>query len=229
MTQGSVLYRAAQLLGRGVGALLGPVEVEGTPNIPREGGFILLANHQSLLDPVLLQAVLPRPLHTLTKSTQFAAPGMGWLLPALHAIPVRRYRVDAQAVRTLLRILREGGGVGIYPEGERSWDGRLQPLRRGTVRVVLAAGVPVIPCGIEGSWALWPRWSARPRRHRVRIRIGAPLDLGPPAGRREREERVGPVSGLLTARLRELSGEPPGREAGDDRDHDPSPDPFPPP
>src|SRR5690606_38543582 len=70
-----------------------------------------------------------------------------------------RFEPDPQAVRLVLRRLREGHGVGLYIEGERSWGGRPQAPRRGTVRLILRAGVPVVPAAIAGSYEAWPRWT----------------------------------------------------------------------
>lgn len=192
------------------------VEVSGVERVPGEGPFILLANHQSLLDPILVQAAIRRPVHTMTKSTQFGHPFMGWVMPRINAFPVRRYRVDPQAVRVVLRLLEEGKGVGIYPEGERSWDRRIQPLRRGTVRVILKAGVPVILCGVSGTYGIWPRWSRRLRRRRVRIRFGEPLSFGRHDDRESREEALPGAIRRLDETLRALAeaGEGEGRGRG---------------
>ena len=189
------------------------VEVSGREHLPSEGPFILLANHQSLLDPILVQSACPRPVHSMTKSTQFGHPLMGWVLPRINAFPTRRYQVDSQAVRVVLRRLEAGEPVGIYPEGERSWDGRIQPLRRGTVRVILKAGVPVVPCGVSGSYGVWPRWSRRLRRRRVRLRFGEPLHFGAHDEREEREAALPGAIRRLEEVLRVLS-EPAGAGTG---------------
>lgn len=184
------------------------IRVEGRENVPRSGPFILIFNHQSILDPLLAQSHCRPTVYSMTKSTQFAHPVFRWLLPRAGGFPVRRYRIDPQAVRTTLRYLSEGKVVGVYPEGERSWDGELQPLRRGTVRLLLKAGVPVVPCGIQGSFDVWPRWSSRPRRREVVIRFGEPLLLGAHDDRAERERLLPETADLVARRLRTLSGEP---------------------
>ena len=186
--------------------LLTRMHVEGRDNIPKEGPFFLVPNHQSILDPLMIQAFCSRRVHSMTKSTQFGSPVMYWLLPRIGAFPARRYRTDPQCVRTVLRLLEDGEGVGIYAEGERSWDGRMQPFRRGTIRLILKAGVPIIPVGITGSYDVWPRWSKRPRRASVRIRYGEPIELGRHDDRAERETAVESTTTLLRARIRELMG-----------------------
>jgi 1-acyl-sn-glycerol-3-phosphate acyltransferase len=183
------------------------VRVEGRENLP-DGPFVLIFNHQSFLDPLLAQSHCPPTVYSMTKSTQFAHPIFRWLVPRVGGFPVRRYRVDPQAVRTALRYLEEGKVVGVYPEGERSWDGVLQPFRRGTVRLLLKVGVPIVPCGLEGSFDVWPRWGAGVRRADVTIRFGEPIHLGRHDDRAERERLLPETQETLARILRRLSGEP---------------------
>ena len=177
---------------------------EGVENIPKRGPFFLVPNHQSVLDPLIIQAMCPRTVHSMTKSTQFANPFMRYLLPRIAAFPTRRYRVDPQTVRVALRNIEAGHGVGLYPEGERSWDGQLQPLRRGTLRLLLKTGAPVVPVGISGSYDVWPRWSKRPRRCPVRVRFGTPIHFGAHHTRTEREAVLPEATVRLERALKEL-------------------------
>lgn len=189
-------------------------DVSGLRNIPASGPFILVANHQSVLDPILVQTTCPRPLHTFTKSTQFSGAFFRWVLARVYGIPTRRYRIDPQVVRVALRRLDEGKGVGIYPEGERSWDGALQPFRQGTIRLLLKAGVPVVPCGIDGSYDVWPRWSRRIRRFRVRIRFGEAIHWPALNDREQREVAAPEAARRLRAALVELGAWSRESEAG---------------
>lgn len=205
-------YRVIRFLSRWTLRVLARVRAEGVENIPREGAFILLPNHESAMDPLLVQGFCPRPVHAMTKSTQFASPFFRWMIPRLHGFPVRRYRVDPQAVRMLLRYLERGRGVCVYPEGERTWDGELQPFRRGALRVLLRAGVPIVPVGIWGMFQLWPRWARRPRlrpRATVRIRYGQPFQMEPILDRDEREARIPELDQRLREELRRLSAAEP--------------------
>jgi 1-acyl-sn-glycerol-3-phosphate acyltransferase len=188
------------------------LRVEGKKNVPKRGPFILLVNHESFLDPLLVHAVCPRLLFSMTKSTQFAKPFMRWLVIRLGGcgFPTRRYRVDPQTVRVALRFLDEGRGVGIFPEGERSWDGRLQPLRLGTIRLVLKAGVPVILCGVTGAYDVWPRWGNFRwwhfgfRRPPVTVRFREPFDFGKHDDRADREALFDRTLETITAAMEEV-------------------------
>ena len=198
-------YGPLKRMGWVLSHLVARIRVEGRENVPREGPFILLANHQSILDPIFAQSQCPRDLYTLTKSTQFGVGLFGWLLPRINGIPTRRFKVDPQVVRVILRHLSEGQGIGIYPEGERSWDAEIQPFRRGTIRVVLKAGVPVIPCGVSGSYDVWPRWSKRVRRAPVTIRFGEAISFGAHDDRAAREKAVPEATERIREALEALS------------------------
>ncbi len=212
-----ILYRTAQRLARTLWKFLGTMDIQGLENIPAAGPCIVIANHQSYVDPILIQAWCRRPLHTMAKSTQFSTPGLGWLMKKLLSFPVRRWEIDPQAARIFLRRLQAGDAVCVYVEGERSWDARLQPPRRGTLRLILKAGVPVIPCAIDGTYDFWPRWG-RPRRGaHVRIVVGRPIRF-PQCDDRDQRDRLLPETGeRLMGALRELLEEArarPGESTG---------------
>ena len=201
-------YSFFRLPVRCAALLLTRPTVTGLEHVPRKGAFFLIPNHLSILDPVVVMASCPRRLETLTKSTQFAAGWFfPWFLPRAGAIPTRRYKVDPQVVRTVLRVLERGEGVCLYPEGERSWDGTLQPLRRGTVRLLLKAGVPVIPCGISGSFEARPRWSRSLHRARVSLRFGEAIHFGVHDTRAERDRALDAATERISSALLRLSGE----------------------
>ena len=169
------------------------IRCEGEENVPPQGPFLLVLSHQSHLDSLVLHTFCPRLLFTLAKSSVFRTRFMAWLAPRVGALPTRRYQIDPQAVRVALRLVGSGQGVGVFPEGERSWDGKLQPLRRGTIGLLLKAGVPVIPCGLVGTYEVVPRWGRMAwwkvglRREPVTIRYGEPIHLGRHGDRTSRE------------------------------------------
>lgn len=201
-------YRLLQGIARFMIHRIANVRVEGLENVPESGPFILLPNHQSALDPLLVQGICPRLVSTMTKSTQFGSPFFRLLLRLGSAYPVRRYRVDPQAVRVTFRTLQKGGVVCLYPEGERSWDGTLQPLRRGALRVILRAGVPVVPVGVEGMYDIWPRWRGVPRLGLdVTVRFGRPMHFGAHLDRASRERALPAADLAIREALLRLSGE----------------------
>jgi 1-acyl-sn-glycerol-3-phosphate acyltransferase len=209
VSEATRFYRFMQWLARSLWKAYATLDVRGTENVPTTGPFLLLCNHQSNLDPILIQAVAPRPVHAMAKSTQFAAPVVGSIMQRLLSFPVRRYQVDPQAVRLSLRLLGDGRAVCIYIEGERSWDGRLQKPRRGTLRLALRAGVPIVPCGITGSYDAWPRWDNRIQRRRIAITFGTPITLPHLLRREEREAFLDEAADRIMRALADLTGSTP--------------------
>lgn len=181
------LYRFCCWLVRVTWRSLGNYSVTGLEHIPQTGPFLVLPNHQSYIETMLIPAVLPRPIYAMAKSTQFNAPFFGWFMAKIFAYPVRRFEIDPQTVRFMMRRFGEGYGVMVFIEGERTWDGEVQPARLGVGRIALKTGVPVIPCRIEGAFDAWPRWSGKPQSRHVKISFGPPLQLPATASRAERE------------------------------------------
>jgi len=194
-------YHTARWLVRALWRRVGTLEVTGLEHVPVNGPCIIIANHQSYLDPLLAQAVVPRVVHSMAKSTQFASPAMARLMSLIYTFPVRRYEPDPIAVRTVLRLLGAGKAVMIYIEGERSWDGRLQPPRRGTIRLLLKAGVPIIPCRIDGAYDAWPRWGRLRRGAHVSIAFKPALNLPALDRRADREAALESATDRIMATL----------------------------
>ena len=151
------------------------VDIQGLHHIPKHGSAVLLSNHTSILDSIILGVFSRRNIWFMAKNSQYKGAFLTWALRHLRAFPVRRYTTDTQAVRNAIRIVRQGHILGIFPEGERSWDNTLLPFRCGTMRLVLALGAPVIPVGISGAYEIMPRWTSSIKRVPVNVRIGEPI------------------------------------------------------
>ena len=189
------------------------VRVEGLERVPSRGPAILAINHLSMLDPILVGAVMPRTVHFMAKEELFRYPLLGWLLRRFHAFPVRRGQADREALSRALAVLKAGEVVGIFPEGTRSPDGQLLPLQGGTAFLALKSGAAVIPVAIAGTHRAMPRGALWPRRTRVEIRVGEPMALGPAPSGSVRREQLEAVSQSITLALHRLvnqllSGQP---------------------
>jgi 1-acyl-sn-glycerol-3-phosphate acyltransferase len=138
---------------------------------------LLVANHQSYLDPVLVAVHLDRPVSFLAKSELFENPYFAWFIRSLHAFPVRQGEGDVGAIKEMIRRLQEGNVLNVYPEGSRTETGEVAPLEKGVALVIRKAGVPVVPVAIDGSFAAWPKDAALFHPHPVRVKYGKPIDF----------------------------------------------------
>jgi len=147
----------------------------GIERLPRQGGALLLVNHQSFLDPLLVGLPLERPVSFLARDNLFRVPVIGWILRKTYVMPIRREAASTDSLRESLRRMEHGFYVGIFPEGTRGHEGRLNPLKSGIISLIRRANVPVIPVAIAGSHKVLPRGGIFPRPCRVRVEFGDPL------------------------------------------------------
>ncbi|MCP2032739.1 1-acyl-sn-glycerol-3-phosphate acyltransferase [Okibacterium sp. HSC-33S16] len=158
--------------------------VIGQENIPKTGGAILASNHLSVIDSVFLPLYLDRRISFLAKSDYFTGKGLkGWatrvFMTATGQLPIDRSggKASEASLRTGLRVLGSGSLLGIYPEGTRSPDGKMYRGRTGVARMVLEAGVPIIPVAMIDTEKMMPIGTTLPRLRRIGIVIGKPLDF----------------------------------------------------
>lgn len=118
------------------------LEVRGQENVPVNGPLVVAANHDSMLDPFVLAAAIPRSLRYLAKAELWRLPLLREWLGSVEAIPVQRGRSDAGAIAAALGALEAGEAVGIFPEGGVDREG---PWLRGAARLALASGAPLLP------------------------------------------------------------------------------------
>ncbi len=182
------------------------VTLKGVENIPKKGPVILLSNHTTIVDSFLLGCNVPRKIYYMAKSTEFETLAKRIFFYLSRSFPVRRYDIDPGALRNAYRIIEYGGMIGIYPEGERTWDGSLQPLRRGTIRFVLSAGVPVITAGIKGAYQHQPRWGGKIGKPPIVISFGKPIEVKAIKGKDQKESDVDALNKKLVKSILELSG-----------------------
>ncbi|MGH3651618.1 lysophospholipid acyltransferase family protein [Glutamicibacter sp.] len=157
-------------------------EVTGLENIPKEGGFIVASNHLSFFDSLIIQALTPRDVAFFAKAEYFTTPGlkgkvMKTFFESVGSIPVQRGEQAASvaALDSLVEIVEGGKGIGIYPEGTRSRDGKLYRGRTGVGWLALTTGVPVVPVGLIGTEKLQPAGSKGFRPAKFHIHYGEPL------------------------------------------------------
>ncbi len=159
-------------------------DVEGLHHVPRTGPVILACNHLSFSDSIFTPLLVKRRVTFVAKAEYFTGKGIkGWLMRQFFSgtgtIPVDRSggKAAQAALDTLLRVLREGGVAGIYPEGTRSPDGRLYRGKTGVARLALESGALVVPVALLNTDEIQPTGTLIPKVKRVRMRFGAPLDF----------------------------------------------------
>jgi 1-acyl-sn-glycerol-3-phosphate acyltransferase len=152
------------------------LQLRGAEHVPLAGPVIVVPNHQTYADPPLVTIPIRRPVFYMAWDRLFRIPGFGQLIRKLRAFPVDIEARDSAALRQVLRILRSGEAVMIFPEGERTRDGRVAPFKLGAFRLAVSTGAPVVPVTIAGGYECWPpgRWLPRPGR--ITITYHARLD-----------------------------------------------------
>jgi len=186
----------------------------GIENIPAEGGVIIASNHLSWTDWIFMPLTLRRRVSFLAKSDYFTEPGVKGRLKRFFfegtgQVPVDRSGGEASeaALRTGLRILRDGGVLGIYPEGTRSHDGRLYRGKTGPARMALEAGVPVVPVAMVGVFEIAPPGTKVPRLSKVEVRFGKPLDFSRYAGMQDDRFVLRSMTDEIMYEIMQLSGQ----------------------
>jgi len=200
--EGTRLYRLVRSAGTPLLNIFFRLRGEGLENIPAAGPFILAANHVSYLDPLVLGATCPRPVHFIMLQEFWEKPVIGWIAGKSGSFPVDKGSA-AGALRRALGVLRAGRVLGIFPEGGRSADGSLQGGKGGAALLVMKAGVPLLPAAIIGADRALPKGRALPRPARITVRYGRPLTVPPPSSPDQKREFLD----TITARVMEAIGQ----------------------
>lgn len=176
---------------------------------PKTGGYLLLANHQSYLDPPLVGIVVPRQINYLARKSLFTNPIFGWFIGSLDAIPLDRDGFGIGGLKETLRRLKRGEVVLLFPEGTRSADGEMQPLKAGFSALVDRADVPIVLIAIDGAHVAFPRDAKFPRPAKIQMVVGEPISA---ATARSMDDRD--LVALVAERLKTLHAEARARRLG---------------
>ena len=170
--------------------------IRGLHNLKSKGGAIVICNHTTLLDPVVLIWMLPRTIHFMAKRQLFEGGFKRWFFRGMKAIPVNRDGSDLAAVKECLALLKKGGLVGIFPEGTRSKTQEMLPFEKGVAFLALRARVPVIPMAITRNYKVL---------NHPKIIMGEPISLEEYHGKRMTGELMEEVTARLYEAVRHLS------------------------
>ena len=170
-----VHYQIGYHLSRFLARTLFDFRVLNAERMIEEGGVLLAMNHKSYLDPPLAGIACRREIYFLARKSLLQWPVIGPVLPKVNVIPVDQERADSAALKTVIRVVRDGHCTIIFPEGSRSPDGELGPAQPGLGFVVARTRAPVVPMRIFGAREAFPR-GGRPRIFTpIRVVIGEPI------------------------------------------------------
>jgi len=170
-----LIWLTAQLSVRFLCILAFRVRVFGQLNIPREGGVLVVANHQSYLDPILLGlGDGRRTMNYMARRSLFRNPLFGKAIGLLNTFPVTRGGRDLAAMREAVNRVRAGACLAVFPEGTRSHDGEIGELHPGVLAIAERAEATVLPVVIEGAFEAWPR-GGLPRYRPIMLMYGQPI------------------------------------------------------
>lgn len=147
------------------------LKVEGLKNLPQKTNFIVVANHASFLDPFVIEAVIPQRIYWLALRDIYNIFWVKWFINMMGALPT------GSSSEKAVYLLTENKNVGLFPEGTRSYDGKLRMFRRGAALLALKTGRPIVPCAILGTYEAFPRSAGFPKLVPIKVKIGKPKFL----------------------------------------------------
>lgn len=165
------------LFGSAFRSLFG-LRIEGREHLVTEGSVLVASNHQSFLDPPLIGNLYDDEMIYLARKTLFNRVTK-WLYSSWNAIPVDQDRPDMASLKTIIRKLKEGNRVLVFPEGSRTLDGSIGEAAPGIGLIAVKSGALIQPVRIRGAREALPRGSAKIRFARISVHIGPPIRLSP--------------------------------------------------
>ncbi len=197
----------------------------GSKRLPASGAVLLVANHQSYLDPPAIGVgISHRHLDYIARMGLFDSRVLAWLLTQFNSLPIREQGGDTAAIKEILRRLESGRAVLIFPEGTRTFDGSMMEFKRGIAVLVKRSRCPVVPVAVEGCFDAWPRQRKWPFLwgKRIAVSYGKPIahddlmkDGADAALRRLESETQRLRIGLRRILRRQTNGRFPATGAGD--------------
>jgi len=163
-------YRFVQYMVSKFGKIFFRLTITGTEHIPLTGGVIIASNHASYLDPPLIGSIMPREVSFFAKKELFTIPLLRRLLRYTKSIPVDRYGYSASSLKAMMKYLKEGRAVIVFPEGTRTRTGRFLKPKKGVGMAAVMADKPIVPSWIQGSFR------AKPLSSKITIHFMPPFE-----------------------------------------------------
>jgi 1-acyl-sn-glycerol-3-phosphate acyltransferase len=193
-----MFYNVCLAIVRAFMKLLFRIEINGEENIPQNDGALICPNHYSNWDPLLVAVCLPRRIRFMAKHQLFKNPILRFVLLKLGMYPVRRGEADLNAIKTTLKILKDNGLVGLFPEGTRIKGGQLGKANAGVAMLSIKSGKSVIPVCISGKYKPFSK---------LRVIFGQPIDFTKYKKDKMTNDDFLELSQIVMERIRELKKE----------------------
>ena len=171
------------------------MDIQGEENIPAEGGVVLSCNHMSNLDPTTMAGFVRRPVRYIAKKELFEKRWSAKLLSALGAFPVDRQTTDMKALKTAIKLLKNGEALGIFAEGTRVKEGEAKAAKAGVALFALKGEAPIVPICISSKYKF---------RSVVHIRYGKPIYLDEYKGQKVTTEMMEEITEKVMEKVREM-------------------------
>ncbi len=168
-------YRFLRYVAQMVFLLYFRGRVFGLSNVPASGGVLLACNHQSFFDPIAATLALQREGNYMARDTLFDNPIFRRLIESLNAFPVKRGAADVGAVKEVLRKLKDGRVVVVFPEATRTPDGSIGTINANSMAIAKRAGAAIVPTVVDGAFDAWPRTARFPRPRMIYVSYAAPI------------------------------------------------------
>jgi len=151
-------------------------DVKGMENLPKEGSYIIVSNHQSNIDPMIIIHNIPTPVCFMTKKELFSIPIFSWVLKQLGNFSVRRNSFDKNSIETAIKRIESGQVIVLFPEGTRSRDGKIKKFKSGVAYIMRYSDFkPIVPVHIRGSRELLKKGDFLPSPANISLTIGKPM------------------------------------------------------
>lgn len=171
------------------------MDIQGEEHIPAEGGVVLCCNHMSNLDPTTMAGFVRRPVRYIAKKELFEKRWSAKLLSALGAFPVDRQTTDMKALKTAIKLLKNGEALGIFAEGTRVKEGEAKAAKAGVALFALKGDAPIVPICISSKYKF---------RSIVHIRYGEPIYLDEYKGQKVTTEMMEEITEKVMEKVREM-------------------------
>ncbi len=207
----STQYTASQtffwLLAKFLTRVFWRTRIEGPFPILGAGNAVIICNHRSSVDPFFVQVSVRRVVHWMVAREYCEHAIFGFFLRIAQVIPVNRGGIDTASTKAAIRIVSDGGMVGMLPEGRiNTSDKFMGPVRPGAIVVALKGQAPIVPCYIENAPYKGTAWSPFVMRSRSRVTYGKPIDLSPYYGQEKDPEVVRALLIQCVSAIAELAG-----------------------